>query len=56
MCTTVVHIVTSVNTNLENSSNIFKILWDYKKLLDKILKILETQSSYAYMLQTGNCY
>ena len=29
-------------SSLENLANIFKIFGDYKKLLDKILKILET--------------
>ena len=43
-------------SSLENLSNIFKILGDYKKLLDKIrfedLGDSEWINSYAYMLQT----
>ena len=39
--------------SLENLSNIFKIPGDYKKLLNMILKTLETQSELIHML---TCY
>ena len=41
----------SGTASLENLSNIFKILGDYKKLLDKILETQEWINPYAYMLQ-----
>ena len=40
-------------TSLENLSNIFKNFGDYKKLLDKILKILETMIELIHMF---TCY
>ena len=43
----------AVQPSLENLANIFKNLGEYRKLLDKFLKILETRSELIHMF---TCY